>query len=117
MPFFEHDGVKIHYVQQGKPNRQVVLLLHGWSSSWYAMSPLMPLLSARFSCIAVDLPGYGESPPLKERHTIPGYADLLAKMIEHISNGPVVLVGHSMGGMIGGHLALRHPVLVERMVL
>lgn len=117
MPLIDIDGVKVHYVQQGKPNRQVALLLHGWSSSWYALSPIMPMLAARFSCIAVDLPGYGESPPLKERHTIAGYADLLAKMIEQLSNGPVVMIGHSMGGMISATLALRHPVLVERMVL
>jgi len=117
MAFFNIDGQQIHAVQQGQPNRQVCLLIHGWSSSWYALSPLLPLLSQRFNCLAVDLPGYGQSPPLKERVTIEAYADLLAKLIEEVSNGPVVLVGHSMGGMTSMTLALRHPVLVDRMVL
>lgn len=81
------------------------------------MSPLMPLLAQRFSCVAVDLPGYGESPPMTSQATIPDYADLLAGLIEQISSGPVVLVGHSMGGMTGATLALRHPPLVERMVM
>ncbi len=117
MPIFNIDGQQIHAVQQGQPNRQVALLIHGWSSSWYALSPLIPLLSQRFNCIAVDLPGYGQSPPMKERVTIAAYADLLARLIEEVSNGPVVLVGHSMGGMISAMLAMRHPVLVERMVL
>ncbi len=117
MPTITIDGQTIHYVQQGQPNRQVALLLHGWSSSWYALSPLMPLLSQRFNCLAIDLPGYGQSPPFPERATIPNYADLIAKLIEEVSNGPVVMVGHSMGGMISMTLAARHPVLVDRMVL
>jgi pimeloyl-ACP methyl ester carboxylesterase/CRP-like cAMP-binding protein len=117
MPVFEIDGQKIHAMQQGKPQRQVVLLIHGWSSSWYAMSPLLPMLSQRFNCIAIDLPGYGESPPMSKPATISNYADLLAKLIEEVSSGPVVLVGHSMGGMISATLALRYPVLVERMVM
>jgi len=117
MTTYTIDGQTIHAVQQGQPTRQVALLIHGWSSSWYAMSPLLPLLSQRFNCIAVDLPGYGESPTLPQRASIPAYADLIAKLIEEVSDGPVVLIGHSMGGMIGMALALRYPVLVERMVL
>jgi pimeloyl-ACP methyl ester carboxylesterase/CRP-like cAMP-binding protein len=117
MTVYTIEGQPIHAVQQGQTTRQVALLIHGWSSSWYAMSPLLPLLSQRFNCIAVDLPGYGESPPMPQRTTIPAYVDLLAKLIEEVSDGPVVLIGHSMGGMISMSLALRYPVLVERMVL
>jgi len=112
-----YDNQQIHAIEEGHPNRQVALLIHGWSSSWYAMSPLLGLLSQRFRAIAVDLPGYGASPPLPERVTIPAYADVLANFIERVTDGPVVLVGHSMGGMISLTLALRYPVLVERMVL
>jgi pimeloyl-ACP methyl ester carboxylesterase/CRP-like cAMP-binding protein len=95
----------------------VALLIHGWSSSWYALSPLLELLSLRFRCLSVDLPGYGKSPPLSSRTTIPAYADLLAEFVAEVSDGPVVLVGHSMGGMTSITLALRHSILVERMVL
>jgi pimeloyl-ACP methyl ester carboxylesterase/CRP-like cAMP-binding protein len=81
------------------------------------MTPLTSLLSQRFSCVAVDLPGYGQSPPLPGRTTIPAYAELLVGLVEQISDGPVVLVGHSMGGMISLTMAQRHAALVERMVL
>lgn len=117
MPIFHVNGQPIHAIQEGNPNRQVALMLHGWSSSWYALSPLLPILSQRFNVIAVDLPGYGKSPPLPDRVTIPAYADLLAGLIEQVSENPVVLIGHSMGGMISMVLAMRHPILVERMVL
>ena len=117
MAIYKINGQDLHVVEEGAPNRQVALLIHGWSSSWYAMSPLLGLLSQRFRCMAIDLPGYGKSPPLPERTTIPAYADLLAELIGQACDGPVVLVGHSMGGMTSVTLALRHPALVERMVL
>jgi pimeloyl-ACP methyl ester carboxylesterase len=81
------------------------------------MSPLLPTLNRRYHCLAVDLPGYGDSPRLPTRTTIAFYADILAALIKQVSKKPVVLVGHSMGGMISLTLAIRHPELVERMVL
>ena len=117
MALYDIQGQQVHVHEEGLPKRQTALLIHGWSSSWYALSPLLRPLRQRFRCLAVDLPGYGQSPRLDRRTTIPAYADLLAELICEVSDGPVVLVGHSMGGMTSITLALRHPVLVERMVL
>lgn len=117
MATFSIDGVRIYAREEGPRNAQLALMIHGWSSSWYAMSPLLPLLSRRFRCLAVDLPGYGNSERLRERTSIPRYAELLARLIQDLSENPAVLVGHSMGGMISLTLAMRYPQLVERMVL
>jgi pimeloyl-ACP methyl ester carboxylesterase/DNA-binding response OmpR family regulator len=111
-------GQPIHARVQGTPGRRLIVLIHGWSSSWYALSPLLPLLSERFYCVAVDLPGYGDSPALPGRTTIPAYADLLAGLVQQLSPAvPAVLLGHSMGGMISLTMALRHPEVVERLIL
>jgi pimeloyl-ACP methyl ester carboxylesterase/CRP-like cAMP-binding protein len=110
-------GQPLHVVEAGQPGRQIAILIHGWSSSWYAVSPLVGLLAQRFHCIAVDLPGYGRSPAMPSPATIPAYADIIAELIEQVSDGPVVLVGHSMGGMISVTVSLQYPLLVERMVL
>ena len=117
MPVYSINGVKLHTVEGGPRRGQVALLIHGWSSSWYAMSPLLGLLVNRFRAISIDLPGYGESDPLPKRVTIPDYVEILADFIEQVTDGPVVLVGHSMGGMMSITMALHHPALVERMVL
>ncbi|MFV9507351.1 MAG: alpha/beta fold hydrolase [Oscillochloridaceae bacterium umkhey_bin13] len=104
--------------EQGPERGRLILLIHGWSSSWYALSPLMHALSDRYRCVAVDLPGYGESPPLKSRATIPAYADLLIGLLTQLSPGlPAMVIGHSMGGMTAVTMALRHRDLLERMVL
>jgi pimeloyl-ACP methyl ester carboxylesterase len=111
-------GQPIHARVQGSRQRRVLLLIHGWSSSWYAMSPLLPSLSERYRCVAVDLPGFGESPPLPQRASIPAYADLLADLIHEISpEQPAILIGHSMGGMISLTMAMRRREVIERMVL
>jgi pimeloyl-ACP methyl ester carboxylesterase len=108
---------QIHAKEEGKEGRQVVLCIHGWSSSWYALSPLFQVFSRRYRVVAVDLPGYGESPRMEDRTTIPAYADLLAKLLQEITDKPAILVGHSMGGMTSLTLAMRRPELVERLVL
>lgn len=117
MATYKINGQEIHAVEEGRPDRQLALMLHGWSSSWYAMSPLIGLVSQRFRAVAVDLPGYGASPPLPERVKIEAYADLLTDLAEKMTDSPVVLIGHSMGGMISLTMALRNPALIERMVL
>ncbi len=117
MEIFSIDGAKIHAIDAGPRHAQLAVLVHGWSSSSFAMSPLIPLLSRRFRCVAIDLPGYGESPPLRERATIGRYAQIIGRLITGLSEHPAVLVGHSMGGMISATLALQVPQLVDRMVL
>lgn len=117
MEVFSIDGAKIHALDTGPRYAQLAVLIHGWSSSSFAMSPLIPLLSRRFRCVAIDLPGYGESPPLRERATIGRYAQIVGRLITGLSDHPAVLVGHSMGGMISATLALQIPQLVDRMVL
>ncbi len=118
MSFYTVNGQEIHVHEEGKPGKKIVLLIHGWSSSWYAMSPIIPQFTRRFHCLAVDLPGYGQSPPLPERVSMEAYADLLAGLIQQINpGGGAILIGHSMGGMVSLTLGLRHPKLVDRMVL
>lgn len=119
MPHYTINGQDIHVHEEGKSVRDnVAVLIHGWSSSWFALSPLLPYLSQRHRCYAIDLPGYGESPAPEHRITIPDYVELAAGFIRQVSpDKPVVLVGHSMGGMTSVALTLKYPELVERLVL
>ena len=117
LSLYEVNGQTISVREEGQPGRPVAILIHGWASSWHALSPLLPLFSQRYRCLAVNLPGYGSSPRMTHRVTMPDYADLIIAIIKQVTDKPVVLVGHSMGGMISLTVALKQPELVERMVL
>jgi pimeloyl-ACP methyl ester carboxylesterase len=117
MPTYNIDGQPLHVHEEGKDHERVIVLIHGWASSWYAMSPLLPYLSQHYHCLAVDLPGYGASPSLPQRVTIARYTRMIADLIEQVTTKPVILIGHSMGGMISLQMTLTESDMVERMVL
>jgi pimeloyl-ACP methyl ester carboxylesterase len=111
------NGQQIHITEEGPAHGPVAVLIHGWSSSSHTWKPLIPQLRRRFRCLAVDLPGFGNSPAPRERPSIEGYAELIAGVIRWSGEDAAVVLGHSMGGMIGITLTLSYPLLVERLVL
>src|SRR4028119_1535495 len=62
MTVFTVNGQQIHARVEGPQEAPLAVLIHGWCSSWYTWKPLLPALSKRFRCLALDLPGYGSSP-------------------------------------------------------
>jgi len=89
-----------------------VLLVHGIGSSRAFWDPIVPLLRGHH-CVAVDVPGFGDAPPIHAPLTVAR----LAAAIDDDQLGPVVIVGHSLGGMIAQEHALRSPERVRGVVL
>ncbi len=89
-----------------------LLLVHGIGSTRAFWDPIVPLLAA-YECVAVDVPGFGSAPALDPPATVAAYAAAL----DEPARGPVVVVGHSLGGMIAQELALRAPDRVRGLVL
>jgi pimeloyl-ACP methyl ester carboxylesterase len=87
------------------------LLVHGFGGAAWNFSELAPLLPGR-RLIIPDLPGHGASSPLPAP-TLTGFADVLAELLD----GPVDVLGHSLGGVVALRLGERHPALVRRLVL
>jgi pimeloyl-ACP methyl ester carboxylesterase/CRP-like cAMP-binding protein len=112
-------GTQDIYVEESGPvGAPLAVLIHGWSSSSFTWAPIITALSRRYRCIAVDLPGFGQSPIPIQRPTIAWYAELIAGLIERFGlERPALVLGHSMGGQIATTLALKEPALVEQLVL
>jgi 3-oxoadipate enol-lactonase len=92
----------------------VLLLVHGIGSTRAFWDPIVPLLDGRgYECVAVDVPGFGGAPPIDDPVTVAR----LAAALDDPDRGPVVIIGHSLGGMIAQELALLAPDRVEGLVL
>ncbi|HEY3555984.1 alpha/beta hydrolase [Kribbella sp. NPDC051137] len=92
---------------------EALLLVHGWGGDARAWSGLD---FARRRVVTVDLRGHGRSPVLRKGYRPVDYARDLAGVLERLELGPVVAVGHSMGGQIVVQLALEYPELVRAVV-
>lgn len=84
-----------------------LLLVHGLGSTWRSWEPVLDGLSARRQVVAVDLPGFGGSPPLADEVTIGTLADALTSFIETEHLDGVDLVGSSVGARLVLELARR----------
>ena len=89
-----------------------VVALHGWGRDRRDFRRVLEGLDA----VAVDLPGFGSTPPPAEPEGAAGYARTVALWLEQLS-GPQVLVGHSFGGRVAVVLAATRPELVAGLVL
>ncbi|HUX20578.1 MAG TPA: alpha/beta hydrolase [Spirochaetia bacterium] len=113
-------GVEVHYREtatSGGSGASPMLLVHGWLGSSYDFVPLMERLTPGVRAIAVDLPGCGRSQKTGIQFTPAYFVDFLADFIRTLKLGPIILVGHSMGGAIAVNFAVRNPNLVEKLVL
>ena len=84
-----------------------LLLLHGLGGSRHSFDPILAELSADREVIAVDLPGFGETPELVGPATIPAYADAIAAFLREQDLLGVDVVGSSMGARLALELARR----------
>ncbi len=91
-----------------------VLLLNGLGYSNWAWQRQVPVLSRRFRLLAVENRGTGRSPKPEGLYSLPEMADEAAAMLE---GRRAHVMGYSMGGYLAQLVALRHPDLVERLVL
>lgn len=98
---------------------KTVLLLHGFTGSgsdWDGLAH--DLRAVGYRILAPDLPGHGANlPPAPDDYTINAAGAQLANLIARTGDGPVHLLGYSMGGRLALHFALHHPEMVRSLLL
>ncbi|MFC7899253.1 alpha/beta fold hydrolase [Streptomyces griseoincarnatus] len=102
-------------VREGRPPAFYVHGLGGSSLNW---SPLMALLEDAVDSEAVDLPGFGDSPPPDDGdYSITAHARAVIRCLEASDRGPVHLFGNSLGGAVATRVAAVRPDLVRTLTL
>ncbi|MGH7559462.1 MAG: alpha/beta fold hydrolase [Gemmatimonadales bacterium] len=94
-----------------------LLLLHGFGESLTTWRAIFDPLAASYRVVAIDLPGFGGSTKPEAAYTLEAMTGRLVSLLEHETDGPVTIVGHSMGGLLAASLALARPDRVKALVL
>jgi pimeloyl-ACP methyl ester carboxylesterase len=118
MPFFERGDVNLFYTVEG--NGPPVLLLHGYACDSHDWSFQIPfLVSLGLRVIALDQRGHGRSsaPPGNESYELKEFIADAVGLLKQLQTGPVILIAHSMGGVIASILTVEHPDVVKALVV
>jgi pimeloyl-ACP methyl ester carboxylesterase len=98
---------------QGPP----VVVLHGWGGRIESMTPPIACLEPKHRVVAVDLPGFGESPAPSGAWGTSDYARFVSTLLNDLDIERASFVGHSYGAKTSLYLAATEPNLVDKLVL
>jgi pimeloyl-ACP methyl ester carboxylesterase len=115
MPQVEVDGLTINYDVQGEGEPLLLIPYLTADHACYAFQ--LPAYTEHFSCVALDLPGSGESDKPAGPYSTDGYADQVASFLDAIGIDRAHVAGVSLGAAVGIHLAARHPDRVRSLSL
>ncbi len=116
-------AARIAYVDTGPlesaiaPDQPPLVLIHGWAGTKLLWSNALPRLAPHLRCIALDLPGHGESPATGAESTLAELAGHVATVMDQLHLASAHVVGHSMGSLVALALALDHPDRVRSLVV
>jgi haloalkane dehalogenase len=113
------DSLRVHYLDEGPADGEVVLLLHGEPSWSYLYRKMIPVLvHAGLRAVAIDLVGFGRSdkPARREDYTYQAHVDWTWAAIDALGLTDITLVCQDWGGLIGLRLVGEHPDRFARVV-
>ncbi len=119
MHFFKFADTSIAYETVGThdADKPVIIWTHGWGQSHAAFLPLINPLERLGHHVAIDFPGFGQSPAPDENWGTRDYADAIAALIKEQGFSSVIWVGHSFGCRVGIQMAAHYPELMDGLCL
>lgn len=118
MAFLNYKGIKIFYRKLGvKTDLPPLVLIHGAFANHLAWYSQIKFFRNITEMIVLDLPGHGKSDNPATEYTTQFFSDIVYRLIKTENIDKVILAGHSLGGVIAQTFALKHPELIEKLVL
>jgi len=118
--YVEVEGLRMHNIDEGPPEGEIVLMLHGEPSWSYLYRKMIPLFaSAGHRAVAPDLVGFGKSdkPAATEDYTYQRHVDWMWGWMQAVDLKDVTLICQDWGSLIGLRLVAEHPERFARVVL
>lgn len=112
----KQEGLQLHIYDAGPQGAPAVLLVHGLGDESDTWRYILPPLAVHQRVIALDLPGFGRSDPLKH-YRIPALLDILLDLLATLEIPQAAFVGNSLGGVLSHAIAVKHPECVQALVL
>ena len=109
------EGVKLHYLRAGQG--PAVILLHGYTQTSRMWRPLIPQLAEKFTVIAPDLPGIGDSNIPKDGLDMKTASIRIHALAKSLGVEKARVVGHDIGLMVAYAYATQFPAEVEKLVV
>ena len=118
--YLEIDNIRVHYIDEGPKDAEVVLLMHGepsWSFLYRHMIPI--LVNAGFRTVAPDLVGFGRSdkPSKQEDHTYAKHVKWMTTLVKQLNLQRITLFCQNWGSLIGLRIAMENQDRFSRIVL
>jgi pimeloyl-ACP methyl ester carboxylesterase len=114
--FFADDGAELAFVERGSGS-PALLFVHGWQGDRSVWDGVVDALGPQRHTLAIDLRGCGDSRNAAGPYRLERFAADLRDLIAARDLGPVVVVGHSMGGTIALRFAVDSPDFVRALIL
>ena len=109
------NGVHLYYEIHG--NGAPLILLHGGGGATGMFGALLPALAPGRQVIAVDLQAHGHTADINRPLRVEHLADDIAALIAHLGLTATTVMGYSLGGAVAIQTAIRHPQLVDRLIV
>ncbi len=114
--FFEHEGVRLHYVDEGEG--EPIVMLHGNPTWGYLYRNFIPTLSESNRCVVPDHMGFGKSDkPLDQPYTLARHIENFSALMLDLDLRDMTLVMQDWGGPIGLGFGVEHPERIKRLVI
>ena len=110
-------GVRLHHAERGDPKGPVVLMLHGFTDSWFSYSRVLPLIDRKYHVYILDQRGHGNSDRPQTGYAPRHFAADVIAFMDKKDIKTATVVGHSMGSFVAQHVAAQASERVNKLVL
>jgi pimeloyl-ACP methyl ester carboxylesterase len=111
------NGIRLHYVSVGQG--KLIMFVHGFPEFWYEWEKQLVEFGRDYQAVAPDMRGYNLSskPANIEEYHVKNLIEDLRALTKHLGHEKLIMVAHDWGGGVAWSAAIRHPELLEKLII